>query len=414
VTVFWPTQSGNLLTNNSSLPAANLTGTIALAHLPTNLGTPSALTLTNATGLPAAGVVGTAATLGAANVFTRGQTVNGTTDAAQLVIRGHSTQTNKLLSVRNKAGTEVAGIDNGGLITSSNINATGSITASANIVAAGGIASTGASVDVQNNSGAFRLGTGGDVVLMRGGANILDLRNATNAQTFLVNGTYTDASNYLRAALSATSSVVRLVAESAGTGAANINVEITPKGTGAVVAPRYSITTSSNSVDYRAIHADTGMGSSGGALAWYYQGVVGATMSNTAFRVLGATRPILEFQNGAWATGRITGPAGQNGTLELREGTTPSAWRVSNTWTSDTNWEAAVIDFKTATNVARIGTDKGSGGGSNRAVRFIMGGTTKIELDTSGNIILSGVPTSSAGLPSGAIWSDGGTLKIIP
>ena len=35
------------------------------------------------------------------------------------------------------------------------------------------------------------------------------------------------------------------------------------------------------------------------------------------------------------------------------------------------------------------------------------------DLYLSGTIILSGIPTSSSGLPSGAIYSDGGTLKIV-
>jgi hypothetical protein len=29
-------------------------------------------------------------------------------------------------------------------------------------------------------------------------------------------------------------------------------------------------------------------------------------------------------------------------------------------------------------------------------------------------IVLTNVPTASAGLPSGAVWSDAGTLKIVP
>ena len=29
-------------------------------------------------------------------------------------------------------------------------------------------------------------------------------------------------------------------------------------------------------------------------------------------------------------------------------------------------------------------------------------------------IVLPNLPTSSAGLPSGALWNDGGTLKVVP
>ena len=74
------------------------------------------------------------------------------------------------------------------------------------------------------------------------------------------------------------------------------------------------------------------------------------------------------------------------------------------------------MDWQTITDVLRIGSDKGSGGGSNREVRFIMGGTAKITLDTAGNVIVSGLPTS-APATSGALWRDaanGNVIKIVP
>lgn len=46
-------------------------------------------------------------------------------------------------------------------------------------------------------------------------------------------------------------------------------------------------------------------------------------------------------------------------------------------------------------------------------VNYISMDADSIDLNT-GIVILNGCPTSSAGLPSGAIWSDSGTLKIIP
>ena len=56
-------------------------------------------------------------------------------------------------------------------------------------------------------------------------------RRTTNAQTFRVYGTYTDDSNYVRASLSSSSTAVTLAAETAGTGADNVPVNITPAGT---------------------------------------------------------------------------------------------------------------------------------------------------------------------------------------
>jgi len=73
-----------------------------------------------------------------------------------------------------------------------------------------------------------------DTVLTRDAAGVVAQRNGTNAQTFRVYGTYTDASNYVRASLGATSTTVTVTAETAGTGADNVPVVITPAGTSQV------------------------------------------------------------------------------------------------------------------------------------------------------------------------------------
>jgi len=65
-----------------------------------------------------------------------------------------------------------------------------------------------------NGAGAF------EWALYSGGANICELRNSTNAQTFRLYGTYTDASNYRRLFLSSTTAgAFTLGVEGAGTGA---------------------------------------------------------------------------------------------------------------------------------------------------------------------------------------------------
>lgn len=40
-------------------------------------------------------------------------------------------------------------------------------------------------------------------------------------------------------------------------------------------------------------------------------------------------------------------------------------------------------------------------------------GFLKIIIDENSNLIFLSIPTSSVGLPAGAIWNDGGTLKIV-
>jgi hypothetical protein len=73
-----------------------------------------------------------------------------------------------------------------------------------------------------------------DLTLFRDAADTLAQRRTTNAQTSRVYGTYTDASNYVRVALSSTSTAVTLAAETAGTGADDIPLNLTAAGTGTI------------------------------------------------------------------------------------------------------------------------------------------------------------------------------------
>lgn len=75
-----------------------------------------------------------------------------------------------------------------------------------------------------------------DIALLRDAANIMAQRNGANAQTFRGYGTFTDATNYERWALSATIGTgITLAAETAGTGGDNLNVAVNPAGTGRVI-----------------------------------------------------------------------------------------------------------------------------------------------------------------------------------
>ena len=83
-------------------------------------------------------------------------------------------------------------------------------------------------------SDSFAAASNVDARLYRDAAGILAQRNGTNAQTLRVYGTYTDLSNHVRGSLSATSTAVTLAAETAGTGADDIPLNLTAAGTGTV------------------------------------------------------------------------------------------------------------------------------------------------------------------------------------
>lgn len=88
-----------------------------------------------------------------------------------------------------------------------------------------GLLSWGSTSDVTSTS---------DVILVRDAANTLAQRNGTSAQASRLYFSYTDASNYTRMAFKTATGVHTIETESAGTGEANIDLALTPKGTGAV------------------------------------------------------------------------------------------------------------------------------------------------------------------------------------
>lgn len=98
-------------------------------------------------------------------------------------------------------------------------------------VITGGLTGGGASIDL---NGTFvtlnRLvldRSNQDVILARDAANTLAQRNATNAQTFRIYNTFTDASNYERLSVDWTSNVAYIRPQNAGTGSARIFVPVT-------------------------------------------------------------------------------------------------------------------------------------------------------------------------------------------
>jgi len=72
-------------------------------------------------------------------------------------------------------------------------------------------------------------------------------------------------------------------------------------------------------------------------------------------------------------------------TLAQRNGTNAQTFRVYNTFTSSTNYELGKLEW--SSNVFRIGTEKGSGGGTARALELQTDGTTRLTVDTSGGLL---------------------------
>jgi hypothetical protein len=86
-------------------------------------------------------------------------------------------------------------------------------------------------------------------------------------------------------------------------------------------------------------------------------------------------------------------------TLGQRDGSNPQAYNIYNTFTSSTNHERGFL--KWSSNVFQIGTEKGSGGGTARELRFVTDGTEQLIVDTSGH--LSPISSNSRDLGTSSV-----------
>ena len=143
---------------------------------------------------------------------------------------------------------------------------------------------------------------------------------------------------------------------------------------------------------------------------------------------------------------RLDGPAlrmgasddvaiGRDGAAETlaitRRNTSASCLRVYNTWTSTTNFERGVFDWRTAANTLLIGTEKGSGGGTARAMQLVTDATARAVFEAttfnttllasagsygsgSGVLFLGNATTAPTTNPTGGgiLYVEAGALKF--
>ena len=139
-----------------------------------------------------------------------------------------------------------------------------------------------------------------DVRLYRDAAGSLALRNGTNQQSFSVYNTYTDSSNYERLKLTGVAGTsVNITAETLGTGGDNLDIVLTPAGTGLVKFQAGSY------VDANGTFYTAGTLVAGTTL-W-----VGATLQLRMGNAIGALWSSTANANGTVDTGLNRGAAGQ-------------------------------------------------------------------------------------------------------
>jgi hypothetical protein len=130
--------------------------------------------------------------------------------------------------------------------------------------------------------------------------------------------------------------------------------------------------------------------------------VVTGSISSTTLTVSAVT-------SGTLAAGQIiTGTNVLSGTSITALGTGTGG---TGTYTVSQSQTVASTTITGGAPALRIGTEKGSGGGTARDMELQTDGTTRITVKADGAILFSGLPTSNPAV-AGQLWNDGGTLKI--
>lgn len=200
-------------------------------------------------------------------------------------------------------------------------------------------ASVGVSVD-----GALGLGFSSDIVnvapdvrLFRGGANILDLRNATNAQTFNIYNTYTDAANFEKGMAFWSGNVFVIGPSQAGTGSVR-SLGLQTGGT-----TQWLVNTSGNFVDQGTHTITAGGAVTGGTLVstgklTSYNGATtagwGASVIQAAGRVTAQTAAAAAFST--YTVGAADGSFEISANVNVTASTTHS-FTVTCTYTDEGN-----------------------------------------------------------------------------
>jgi len=213
----------------------------------------------------------------------------------------------------------------------------------------GGGTPGGATTDVQfNNAGAF----GGDAGFTYAGSGVATLALGTitaNARALTITGTFNNAATTFDAPLA-------MFVNNTASNANSLLMDLLVGGTTV-----FSVGIGG------AVHAtNVTVGQTG------FDSTQQATFSPTYY-----------FGSGFVVDTALTRDAA--GILADRNGNNPQTFRVYNTWTDATHWEAGVVDWQTTANTLTIGTKAGSAGGTARSLALSANGNSFTWPTTTGS-----------------------------
>jgi hypothetical protein len=216
-------------------------------------------------------------------------------------------------------------------------------------------------------SGEYRWSSGfgrnsvADVILARDAAGVLAQRRTTNAQTFRLYNTFTDASNYERGIFSWSSNVLEIGSECAGTGATRTTRLVAQDKAGGFVPTIELAFKPNNTLSKRLSFTNN----SGAFIQWGVDGTFFGHFTGEGFSC--GTRAMGFSQSSVNGLDAYLIRDAAN-IIAQRNSTNAQTFRLYNTFTSDTNFER--LNFRWASNEFILDAEKGSAGGTLRGIKI--------------------------------------------
>jgi hypothetical protein len=200
-----------------------------------------------------------------------------------------------------------------------------------------------------------------DTILRRDAANTFAQRNSTNAQTFRLYNTFTDASNYERGIFSWSSNVLEIGSECAGTGATRTTRLVAQDKAGGF-SPVVELAFKPNNTLARRLSFTN---NSGSFIQWGIDGTFFGNFSSDGFSC--GTKAIGFSQSPVHGLDAYLIRDDAN-IIAQRNSTNAQTFRLYNTYTSSTNFER--LNFRWASNEFILDAEKGSAGGTLRGIKI--------------------------------------------
>jgi hypothetical protein len=281
-----------------------------------------------------------------------------------------------------------------------------------------------------------------DAILYRDSAGTLAQRNAGNAQTFRIYESFTDASNYTRGSIAATSSGFDITSEAAGTGskrpvrilghslasaeavsALEINQTWNTTGTPTLIKANVTDTASSSSSLLMDLQV-------GGVSRFSVNKAGQATVSGsqTVFGPAGVGRSYINISAGlnlasnmpfGWTSGTDAAATSMDtvltrdaaGTLAQRNATAAQRFNLYGTFTNSSNYERMFLEYNTTGTAYRIGTEK-AGTGSARALELQTDGTTRMSISSAGAVTIGAFTLPTTDGSNGQVLQTNGSGTV--